>query len=107
MTACSFAVSAHGCWNWAVRAVRTAIPLFILGPTLSTCRSWDMRRLESIRRPCRSFCVTTRRADFEAFVAADLRNDRARLVSAKERILECLVSLMCYVQNPSELRFAV
>src|ERR1017187_6139931 len=61
MTACSFAVSAHVCWNWAARAARTAIPLFILGPTLSTCRSLDMRRLESIRRPCRGFCVTTRR----------------------------------------------
>jgi len=34
-------------------------------------------------------------------------NDRARLVSAKERILECRVSLMCYVQNLSELGFAV
>jgi hypothetical protein len=44
MTACSFAVSAHVCWNWAVRAARTAIPLFILGHTLSTCRSLDMRR---------------------------------------------------------------
>jgi len=32
------------------RAVRTAIPLFILGHTLSTCRSLDMRR-----RPCRAF----------------------------------------------------
>src|ERR1700690_1648918 len=52
MTACSFAVSAHVCWNWAVRAARTAIPLFILGHTLSTCRSWDMRRLGSIRRAC-------------------------------------------------------
>src|ERR1700736_3276617 len=51
MTACSFAVSDHVCWNWAVRAARTAIPLFILGRTLSTCRSLDMRRLGSIRRP--------------------------------------------------------
>jgi hypothetical protein len=34
-------------------------------------------------------------------------NDRARLVSAKERIFECLVSLMCYVQNLSEFGFAV
>src|ERR1022692_914231 len=70
MTACSFAVLAHVCWNWGARAARTAIPLFILGRTLSTCRSLDMRRLGSIRRPCRGFCVTTRRADFEAFVAA-------------------------------------
>src|SRR5215469_15891721 len=54
MTACSFAVSAHVCWNWAVRAVRTAIPLFILGHTLSMCRSLDMRRLGSIRRLCRA-----------------------------------------------------
>src|ERR1039458_9344164 len=54
MTACSFAVSAHVCWNWAVRAARTAIPLFILGRTLSTCRSLDMRRLGSIRRFCRA-----------------------------------------------------
>src|SRR5271156_4429651 len=51
MTACSFAVLAHVCWNWAVRAARNAIPLFILGRTLSTCRSLDMRRLGSIRRP--------------------------------------------------------
>jgi hypothetical protein len=35
MTACSFAVSAHVFWNWAVRAARTAIPLFILDRTLS------------------------------------------------------------------------
>src|SRR5437660_4087656 len=55
MTACSCAVSAHVCWNWAVRAARTAIPLFILGHTLSTCRSLDMRRLGSIRKPCRAF----------------------------------------------------
>jgi hypothetical protein len=33
-----------------VRAGRTAILLFILGRTLSTCRSLDMRRLGSIRR---------------------------------------------------------
>src|SRR5258708_16123390 len=51
MTACSFAVEAHVCWNWGVRAGRTAIPPFILGRTLSTCRSLDMRRLGSIRRP--------------------------------------------------------
>src|SRR5258708_25038825 len=50
MTACSFAVGAHVCWNWAVRAARTAIPRFILGHTLSTCRSLDMRRLGSIRK---------------------------------------------------------
>src|SRR5882757_125837 len=55
MTACSFAVWAHVCWNWAVRAERTDIPLFILGHTLSTCRSLDMRRLGSIRRFCRAF----------------------------------------------------
>src|SRR5437660_11535234 len=55
MTACSFAVSAHVYWNWAVRAARTAIPLFILGRTLSTCRSLDMRHLGSIRRPCTAF----------------------------------------------------
>src|SRR5260370_24819294 len=55
MTACSFAVSAHVCWNWAVRAARTAIPLFILGHTLSTCRSLDMRRLGFIRKFCRAF----------------------------------------------------
>src|ERR1051326_1183653 len=52
MTACSFAVSAHVCWNWAVRAARTAIPRFIPGRTWSTCRSLGMRRLESIRRTC-------------------------------------------------------
>src|SRR5580698_148630 len=52
MTACSFAVSAHVYWNWAARAARTALPRFILGPTLSTCRSLDMRRLGSIRRVC-------------------------------------------------------
>src|SRR5438132_4787541 len=46
---------AHVCWNWGARAARTAIPLFILGHTLSTCRSLDMRRLGSIRRPCRAF----------------------------------------------------
>src|ERR1700722_1682904 len=50
MTACSSAVWAHVCWNWAVRVARTAIPLFILGRTLSTCRSLDTRRLGSIRR---------------------------------------------------------
>src|ERR1700730_75641 len=57
MTACSFAVSAHVFWNWAARAARTAIPLFILGRTLSTCRSLDMRRLGSIRRFCRAFVL--------------------------------------------------
>ena len=31
VTACSFAVSAHVCWNWAARAVRTATPRFIPG----------------------------------------------------------------------------
>jgi hypothetical protein len=51
LTACSFAVSAHVCWNWAVRAARTAIPLFILGRTWSTFKSLDMSRLGSIRRP--------------------------------------------------------
>jgi hypothetical protein len=56
MTACSFVVSDHVCWNWAVRAARTAIPLFILGRTLSTCRSLDMRRLGSMRSPCRTLC---------------------------------------------------
>src|SRR5580693_323631 len=56
MTACSFVVSAHVCWNWAVRAARTAIPLFILGRTLSTCRSLDMRRLGSICRLAGLFC---------------------------------------------------
>src|SRR5882762_2480744 len=55
MTACSFAVWAQVCWNWAVRAARTAIPLFIQGRMLSTCRSLDMRRLGSIRRPCWAF----------------------------------------------------
>ena len=50
MTACSFAVSAHGCWSWAAKAARTAIPRFIPGRTWSTCRSLDMRRLGSIRR---------------------------------------------------------
>jgi hypothetical protein len=50
VTACSFAVSAHAYWSWAARTVRTAIPLFILGHTLNTCRSLDMRRLGSIRR---------------------------------------------------------
>jgi ATPase subunit of ABC transporter with duplicated ATPase domains len=34
---------------------RTAIPLFILGHTLSTCRSLGMRRLGSIRRPRGAF----------------------------------------------------
>src|SRR5215469_12305162 len=52
MTACSFAVSAHVCWNLAARAGPTAIPLFIPGRTLSMCRSLDMRRLGSIRRSC-------------------------------------------------------
>ncbi len=42
--------SAHGCWSWAARAARTAIPLFILGRTLSTCRNLDTRRLGFIRR---------------------------------------------------------
>lgn len=37
----------------------------------------------------------------------DRRASRVRLVLAKERILECRVSLMCYVQNLSELGFAV
>jgi energy-coupling factor transporter ATP-binding protein EcfA2 len=32
------------------RAARTVIPLFILGRTLSTCRSLDMRRLGFIHR---------------------------------------------------------
>src|SRR5581483_7804324 len=50
MTACSFAVSAHACWNWAARAARTAIPRFIPGHTWSTCRSLDMRRRGFIRR---------------------------------------------------------
>jgi len=40
----------------AVRAARIAIPLFIPGHTLSTCRSLDMKRLGSIRRFCRAFC---------------------------------------------------
>src|SRR5580704_15173260 len=56
MTACSFAVSAHVCWNWAARAAPTALPLFTLGRTLSTCRSLDMKRLGSIRRAC-SACM--------------------------------------------------
>jgi hypothetical protein len=47
--------SAHGCWSWVVRAARTAIPLFVLDHTSSTCRSLDVRRLGSIRRPCRAF----------------------------------------------------
>src|SRR5579871_3199862 len=66
MTACSSAVSAHACWNWAVRAGRTAIPLFILGHTLSTCRNLDMKRPGSIRRACWGFCVTIGCADTEA-----------------------------------------
>lgn len=41
------------------------------------------------------------------FIFLDRRASRARLVLAKERILECLVSLMRYVQNLSELGFAV
>src|SRR3954464_2269122 len=56
MTACSFAVSAHVCWNWAVRAAQTAIPLSILGRTLSTCRSLDMRRLGYIPKLARLLC---------------------------------------------------
>src|SRR5580693_1077573 len=52
MTACSFAVSAHVCWNWAARAAPTAIPRFIPDRTLSTSRSLDMRRPGSIRRHC-------------------------------------------------------
>jgi hypothetical protein len=55
MTACSFAVSAHVCWNWAAKAARTAIPLSILAPMLNMSRSLDTRRLGSIRRPCRAF----------------------------------------------------
>src|SRR5580658_7571703 len=57
MTACSFAVSAHVCWNWAVRAAPTAIPLFILAPMLNMSRSLDTRRPGSIRRPCRGFAL--------------------------------------------------
>src|SRR5580700_10638623 len=52
MIACSFAVSAHVCWNWAVRVARIAIPLFILGHTLSTCRNLGMRHRGFIRRAC-------------------------------------------------------
>src|SRR5580658_10866950 len=70
MTACSFAVSDHVCWNWAVRAARTAILLFILGRTLSTCRSLGMRHRGSIRRACWGFCARTRGVDIEAVVAA-------------------------------------
>jgi exodeoxyribonuclease III len=54
MTACSFAVSAHVCWNWAVKAARTACPRSIPGHTLSTCKSLDTRRPGSIRRLCRA-----------------------------------------------------
>src|SRR5579862_3160565 len=61
MTACSFAVSDHVSWNWAVRAARIAIPLFILGRMLSTCRSLDMRRRGFIRR----FCVPALRAQWQ------------------------------------------
>jgi hypothetical protein len=38
------------CWSWAVRAGRTAIPLFIPGPMLSMCRSLGMKRPGSIPR---------------------------------------------------------
>ena len=41
------------------------------------------------------------------FIFLDRRASRARLVLAKERILECLVSLMSYVQNLSEFGFVV
>jgi hypothetical protein len=41
------------------------------------------------------------------FIFLDRRHCRARLALAKERILECLVSLMRYVQNASEFGFAV
>jgi hypothetical protein len=47
------------------------------------------------------YCVLT------FFIFLDRCASRARLVLAKERILECLVSLMRYVQNPSEFGFAV
>src|SRR5579863_1084804 len=53
MTACFFAGWAHVCWNWAARAARTAVRLFILGRTLNMSRSLDTRRLGSIRRACR------------------------------------------------------
>src|ERR1700692_4143738 len=58
MTACSFVVSVPVCWNWAVRAARTTIPLFIPDRTLSTCRSLDMRRRGYIprRSPLRVKC---------------------------------------------------
>jgi hypothetical protein len=55
---------AHVCWNWGARALRTAIRLFILGHTLSTCRSLDMRRLGSIVGLQR-FCATTRLVDID------------------------------------------
>jgi hypothetical protein len=41
------------------------------------------------------------------FIFLDRRASRARLVLAKERILECVVSLMSYVQNLSEFGFVV
>src|ERR1700751_2796245 len=71
MTACSFAVSAHVCWNWAVKAARTAIPLFILGHTLSTCKSLDMKRLGSIRRLAALLC-SARRSEFLPRQSLDL-----------------------------------
>jgi hypothetical protein len=83
MTACSFAVWAHVCWNWAVRAARTAIPLFILGHTSSTCRSLDTRRLGFIRRTFRDFGSTTRRANPRRTLRAVMMNVQVKKTVAK------------------------
>src|SRR5580704_17617057 len=86
MTACSCAVSAHECWNWAVRAARTAIPLFIPGHTSSTCRSLDMRRLGSIRRLAGAF--GQRLAGWVSKPSAQLKTTWQRRITAESDLVK-------------------
>ena len=61
ITACSFAVWAPVCWNWAVRAARTALPLSIPAPYVEYVQKLGTRRPESFvglrRKPRPSWSI--------------------------------------------------
>src|SRR5579864_2251484 len=82
MTACSFAVWAHVCWNWAVRAARTAIPRFIPAPMLNMSRSLGTRRRGSMRRLAGLLCNDSS-VDIDAFFAA--RNHMVLAIATSKR----------------------
>jgi hypothetical protein len=98
MTACSFAVSAHVCWNWAVRGGTDRHPTVYPGSYVEYVQKLGHEAPGSIRRFCRA--LVQRLAEWISKTSSQLK-PRGREGDPRTQHLQSLTAKIRAPQKPT------